>query len=67
MAPNDPEPASLPDIPEALLLALEKNFPPFIPQPSMKPEALWMHAGKADLVRWLRAYFIKQQNASLSR
>lgn len=44
----------IPAIPPALITALEARFPNRCPQINDSERLIWMNAGKAELIQWLR-------------
>lgn len=62
--PSDP----IPEVPEDLLLFLEKLFPPqcYTGTRGESLEAHLLYAGKVELVSYLRASFEDQEDASLA-
>ena len=57
-----PEEIAWPVLDEALIKALEQAIPERCPDISDRKRAIWMYAGKREVVRMLRAVYLEQQD-----
>lgn len=55
---------TIPEIPEALIKALEVIFKNQCPDVTMSDREVWVAVGKASVVRFLREEFTRQQETS---
>ncbi len=54
----------IPPIPAALITALENRFPSRCPQINDSERLIWMNAGKAELIQWLKDAHVRRKSAT---
>lgn len=59
--------SDLPPVPPALITALEKRYPNRCPQIEDSERLIWMNAGKAELVAWLRSVVDRRTKIGLDK